>query len=647
MTTILATLLNADSLYYSTGKSPLSDAEYDALREQFRKQDPNHPYFSTVGAKIPVDSKAVQHRIVAGSQEKVKNPQEVHQWGQRGGKKGYKMQWKLDGYTLVLQYDLGILNEAASRGDGEIGESVLWNAVLMSSIPKRLPVPFTGDVRGEVVLSKVLFQKYFTPLGYSNPRNAVAVIRDQKGTGLAQYLDFIAFDFNELGEDQGFTTEQERTDFMTALGFTTVEGELVPSVKELIPTFTQFESRREQYDYEVDGVVVRYEDLGEQQAVGSTSDLRPRGQRCIKFANDEAETTCIGYELTIGSTGAIIPTLKFNPVELGGARVSSVLGCNFSLLKERGIHVGDKVVLSRRGGVIPYVESVVSPGVNRQPILPPEYCPCCGSKTHQVGAYLRCTNEECEGRGFRLLLLWAQKREIKGLGETLLQALYDEYNIRYPADLYRLDYATLSGVQMSGRCLGSGATQVLEELEKSKQCPIEELVGSLGVKHLGRREAENIMERTGIRTLEGWFQLTAEQLLAVEGYKDIKAQGIVQGLIKARPLIDALLEVGVKWYYPDTVSVLKVVSKTLHGEVLVFTGAIQKLDTKGDRYTRKRMQDLAVANGASIEEDIKKGVTMLVTADVNAPKPSSKMVKANKLGIRITSEEEFFTLLGL
>jgi DNA ligase (NAD+) len=639
---LLNELLNADALYYSTGKSPLSDAEYDSKRDEFRALEPQHPYLKTVGAKLAANAKPVKHRLISGSQEKLKSPEEIQAWAVKGGKLGYKEQWKLDGYTLVLTYLEGILTEAASRGDGEVGESVLWNAVLLSSVPKRLSRAFTGDVRGECVLSKTKFAKFFAPLGYSNPRNAVAVIRDQKGTGMAEHLDFIAFDIN-VEPQMDFKTETERTLFMQALGFTTVDGWLAETPQQIQSIWANLAEQRSKYDYEVDGVVVRYESIAEQQQAGTTSDFRPKGQKCIKFANDEAETTCIGYEITMGSTGALIPTLKFNTVELGGAKVSSVLGCNFPLLKERGIHVGDKVILSRRGGVIPYVESVSAPGADRKAIEAPKECPYCGSKTFEEGAYVKCSNEDCEGRGFRQLLSWVRKREIKQLGETLLQELYDNHSIKFPQDLYTLTYPVLSQVQLSGRTVGTGAKTVLAEIEKSKQCPLTDLMGSVSIKLLGRREAELIMGKTGIKSLGEWFSLTESQLLSVEGYQDTKANAIVAGIKKARPVILALVEAGVEWFVeaPKTT----VPGGALSGQVLVFTGAIQKCDATGARFTRKRMQELAKNAGADLSDEVRDGVTMLVTAEVDST--SSKMKKAKQLGVKIVHENDFFSGLGL
>lgn len=367
--TLLGRLLEADFEYYTKGKSLWSDNEYDRMREEFKALDPSHPYHQTVGARIPADAKKVTHRLVAGSQEKIKTEDELMSWAEKNTQPGFVMQWKLDGSTLVLQYTDGCLVEAATRGDGIIGESVLWNVLLMPSVPKRLPIPFTGDVRGEVILSKAKHESIFKPLGYSNPRNSVAVIRDQKGTDLAQHLDFIAFDMVAL-DGEKCTTELACVATLTTLGFTPVYTLSIKSAQDLWSAFQKFEEKLPAFEYEADGVVARYDVVAAQAALGLSSDNRPKGQRSIKFANNEAETTVVGVEFTIGSTGRINPVIALNPVECGGVIISSVTGNNFQFIQENlgGICIGDKVVIERCGGVIP--------GIVR--VIPRYSCPHCG-----------------------------------------------------------------------------------------------------------------------------------------------------------------------------------------------------------------------------------------------------------------------------
>ena len=642
---LLKELLEADFLYYTEGKSTLSDNEYDRKREQFKALEPGHPYLKSVGAPVPVNAKKVTHRIVAGSQEKIKSEEELVGWaGQTRG--NYVEQWKLDGATLVLQYTDGCLMEAASRGDGEVGESVLFNVVNMPSVPKRLPYPFTGDIRGEVVLSKGNFAQFFAPLGHSNPRNSVAVLRDQKGSGLAKHLDVVAFDLVEL-DGHEYATELNKVAVLGEFGFTHVETVVVTEKNDLWRVFTEFESRRSAYQYEVDGVVVKFSSLADQAALGSSSDNRPKGQRSIKFANDEAETTILAVELTIGSTGAIIPTAKVNPVECGGVIISSILMNNFKYIQEElgGACIGDKCVIERAGGVIPHMREVF-PRYNHtqrlgQPIVAPEKCPFCGSTLIEEGAHIRCKNQECEGLGYQKVMQWVTKRDIKGCGDVTLQGMYDEGLITEPQHLYTLPKAawvTVLGLKT--------AENLLKEIEKSKECPLNELMGSVCIKFLGRRECEIIMEKTGIDSVGKWFDLTEGTLLSIGGYKETKAKAIVAGIEKAKPVILALISAGVKPTMPEAKPAPKATTgKPFSGQTLLFTGKIEKCDGNGERYTRKKMQALAKDQGAVVVDDFMPGITMLITAEMTST--SSKMQKAKKAGVKIVSEEDFFAMLGV
>jgi DNA ligase (NAD+) len=680
---LLPKLLQADHDYYVRVKPILSDNEYDRMAERFCALEPNHPYSRKVGAKVPVDARKVTHRIVAGSQDKLKSPDEIKNWVKDNIRPtdGYLQEWKLDGMTLVLQYTDGCLTEAATRGDGEVGESVLFNAVNIPSIPKRLPVPFTGDVRGELLLSKTKYTEFFQPLGHKTCRNSVAVVRDQKGTNLARHLDLIVFEYEPLDPLDGrwvYPTEQMRIEFMRNLGFRPVESIFCQDAVGIQNAFkTYFVTNRDEFDYEADGTVVKMNSVQAQKTLGMSSDNCPKGQKAIKFANDTAESTIIGVELTIGSTGAIIPTLKYNPVDIQGVTCKSVLANNFPYLMELGgVCIGDKVVIERAGGVIPHIKEVF-PRYDHQTkerigelIVAPSTCPFCDEPLVVDGASTKCINESCEGRGIQVVKQWITKRNILFIGDVLLQALYDNGTVTQPQDLYKLTYSTLERVRVGNGVLGTAnAHRIIGEINKSRNCDLNDLMGSVCIKFLGRRECEIIMEKTGIDTIDGWFSLTATYLLSVGGYKDKKAYTIVKGIQRARPMIEALLE-AIKINekeLPPTVDFHPLFNQlkeapmpgfgngdprsqvkgemVLMGDTLLFTGKIERCDDKGERFTRKRMQDLAAKQGARIEEDFRPSVTMLVTAEMDST--SGKMKKAKAAGIKIVSEADFFKMLGM
>ena len=654
----LAELLSADYEYYTDGKSTLSDAEYDFKKKAFKEANPDHPYCRTVGAPPPAGTVTVRHAIPAGSQDKLADHDDIVSWVAKMPGETYSIGYKGDGITLVLTYKGGMLVEAATRGDGITGESVLANAILMSSIKKQLREPLDIIVRGETMLFKENFIKHFVPLGYSNERNSVACIRDQKGTGLAKYLNFVSFDiFSEDGSPVTTSlgtaaTERDNYNTMVYLGFSPIIT-VFDIRPELIGEYhRKFESEKDAAPYITDGTVVRCQSLATQAKLGMTTNMCPRGQRCIKWVADTAETTVTDYELTMGSTGAIIPTFKMNTVVIGGTEVSSVLMNNFGYVAKKGAGIGDKVLISKRGGVIPHLEKLISKGENHKDITPPSKCPWCNSDTKLVvskidedSATLYCTNEDCEGRGVQKVKAWTKKVGVLFVGDVLLQELYDNHDVKMPHDLYRLTEEYLSKIVIGGSVYGANAKRTMAELEKSKSLPLHVFIGSLCVPFLGREEAKNIMEKLNIKYLPQFINIQVADLLSVEGYKDTKARAIVSGLQEVREEVMALLAAGVVVTDEEPTKVAPVTSGSLSGSSFCFTGAIIKIDSDGKRFTREKMQALAVANGGSVTDKVKAGTTYLVQADPTST--SSKTEAAKKVGTKIISEDEFFSMVGM
>jgi len=276
-----------------------------------------------------------------------------------------------------------------------------------------------------------------------------------------------------------------------------------------------------------------------------------------------------------------------------------------------------------------------------EPIVAPDTCPFCGKPVVLEGAHTKCVNSECLGRGFQKVMQWVVKRDIKGLGDVTLGNLYDLGYVRTPADLYNLDYLVLEDL------VGEKTSdKLIEALQKSKHCLLSELMGSVCIRFLGRRECEIIQEKTGISTVNGWFNLTVKDLLSVGGYQERKATEIVEGIYQTKGLIMALLKAGVVPYIEEAAAPAP--SQTglpLSGQILLFTGRIDRCDASGVRFTRKRMQQLAKDEGAQVVDDFDSSVTMLVTAELNST--SSKMKKAQKSGTKIVSEDDFFTMIGI
>jgi len=358
-------LEQAAEAYYNTSIPVMSDEQYDLLIEQLREIDPDHPLLYKVGAR-PMGV-TFKHSIPAGSQEKLKDKNAFDRWirqAQDYGCRRYALGYKYDGLTAVLDYANGKLVRGLLRGDGIEGEDISANIVKMKNVKLCLPSSFTGSLRGEIILAKSDFEKYFKPLAYTNPRNSASgVCRDQKGTGLCEHLSIIYFDIigNEGGE-----TEEDRLAYAKSLGLEVAETCFFSDPEEMWQHWIELASKRDALDYEIDGTVVRVNDINIQKAMGATSDLRPKSQRCLKFEAQGALSELLSVELSIGSNGAIIPTAKLKPVQIGGVTVSSALLGNFQEIERLGIAVGDTVYISRRGDVIPKIEHLIDKPADRK-----------------------------------------------------------------------------------------------------------------------------------------------------------------------------------------------------------------------------------------------------------------------------------------
>ena len=571
--------------YYNTHTPLMSDEEYDTLIDKLRAVDPSHTLLQKVGAR-PMGV-TFRHNIPAGSQEKLKDKAAFDKWVEqtRGfGCRKFVKGLKLDGLTIVLDYCQGRLTRALSRGDGFQGGDLTANVIQMDNVKQELPVPFTGSLRGEMILSKSKFAEHFAPLGYTNPRNSASgVSSDQKGSGLCQHLKVIYFDC--IGDD-GSTTEEERLQFMAKhLELDVVETDIFDDTAEMWESWASLASIRDSLDYEIDGVVVRANEIAVQNLMGSTADLRPKAQKCIKFEAQGAVTELLSVELTIGSNGAIVPTGKFRPVQIGGVTVSSSLLSNFDEIKRLDIAVGDTIYVSRRGDVIPKIERVIDRPTTRHPILPPETCIVCGAKTEFFGAYLLCTNDGCVGTEFRRLLKYVKKRDIKFLGEETLAELYENHNIKTPPDLYTLTEEYLSKVPRGMGIVGEGAKVIIEEIDKSKIVQLKDLLGCLCIPMLGRRQTEILMG-LGVDTLDKFFNITADELMKLPGFKDAKSTAIVNGIQAARLLIGKMTQILILQENKKEEPIMASGNK-LAGRQFCFTGAIEKCDESGKRFSAR------------------------------------------------------------
>ncbi|MFA5379334.1 MAG: hypothetical protein WC455_26495 [Dehalococcoidia bacterium] len=665
----------AAQLYYTPGcESSLTDDEYEELMTELRAIDPSDPRLTRVGTPYSADDLRDKrnHSIPMGSLDKT-----------TGGVSGFA-EWydktraaldvarltvnvslKMDGNSVALQYDSGVLVEAISRGDGEVGESLTANAVKWMGAPTTLSAPFTGTVRGEAILYKSEFEKLKAKdPTLTNPRNVGSgILGRTDGTG-NELIRFLAFNLVDPRIKPASLDVKLRA--AEKLGFDTVDYKIFDGTRDEVVAaveayFAEVEANRDNLQFEIDGLVAMVDDCQFQQSMTKDrqDELRPKYGKAIKFETQKAMTRIVGCTITLGHTGAIIPTAILEPVFVGGVTVSNVLLNNWNADSESPsaahVAIGDIVEIARQGDVIPKIIRIVTQAENRQIIEEPKTCPVCGAPTTRTargkeGVVTYCTGTECSGSSTGKIKHYIGSSDkgagIMGVGDSVLEALTTTGLVKTPADLYRLTADQLVnltiGTSKSGtpiRLGNSRTTSLLAEIEKSKTLPLHKFLGALGIDLLGRRRVEIIAKEQGLTTLADW--LDEEKLKVIPG--DVIRKSITEGLQKSRSIIDDLLSVGVivnpliPLDTPTTTlatiddGVLKDGPKKIAGSTFCWTGT-------------RDLVDEVIAAGGIQKSGISKGLDYLVQKD--ATSSSNKTLKAEALGTKIISIETLRAVLA-
>ena len=642
-------------LYYN--RTPeISDAEFDALEDELQSLDPDHPALSEVGAAIAPDAAmsfgagssvdlsiaglpTKQHKIPMGSLDKVTEDR-LDDWAKKAGPL-FLVQEKLDGISLEIEYERGRMVDAITRGDGFTGEVVTHNAVHFQHVRKDLGVPFTGSVRGEVILRKSVFEAHFVGEDFANPRNTVSgTVRKKHGDlSLTRHLEMFFYDV--IAEGRKFATESEKMDFL--------EGELklrlaatrrevdVAGVRAIYLEYQGDEGhagRRFELDYEIDGLVVRADSIAKQEELGTLRN-RPRFAMAYKFPSVGRETVLRDVEWTLGIGGRVTPVARVEPVQVGGVTVSNITLHNADYIRGLGLRKGDLVLVERKGDVIPQIVRVVEPRYGEEPPLPTK-CPVCEAGLELVGKHFRCPNRECPGKPYGDLMKYVFAMEIDSLGEKWVQILIDHGLVADPADLYSLAVEKLVELERMGDTL---AAKVVKNIADSRNPTLDQFIASLNIPEFSAQRVQVLME-AGYDTIEKLESATVEDLSSVKGFGEILAEKAVNGLRARKERIAKLLAAGVtiRKHEPRVAA-----AGPLLGKTFCFTGAIHRVDpATGKTYTRKQMEDFVAKNGGRALSDVTAKLDYLVLADPQSK--SSKAEKARKLGTKILSEEDFFTL---
>ncbi|HEL1032537.1 TPA: NAD-dependent DNA ligase LigA [Streptococcus equi subsp. zooepidemicus] len=645
----LTDLLNQYRQEYYTNDAPsVSDSEYDKLYRELVELEQTYPAYilkdsptQLVGGTILTGFQKYQHQYPLFSLQDAFSREELNAFDQRiksaFPEAEYLAELKIDGLSISLVYEAGVLKVGATRGDGTIGENITENIKNIKDIPKRLSQALDVTIRGEAYMSRQAFktineerQENGEP-EFANPRNAAAGTLRQLDTRIVAKRQLATFLYQEVGLEAA-DSQQRTLERLADLGFSVNSHYLLSSSMNDIWDFIQsIEATREELPYEIDGVVVKVNQLAIQEELGFTVKA-PRWAIAYKFPAEEKEAEIVSVDWTVGRTGVVTPTANLTPVQLAGTTVSRATLHNVDYIAEKDIRIGDTVVVYKAGDIIPAVLRVVEAKRSNQTPMPiPTACPSCQSQLvhFEDEVALRCINPLCPSLIQRSLEHFASRQamNIAGLGPAVVEKLYSAGLVHDVADIYRLsleDLLTLDGIKEKS------AEKLLAAIEQSKANSAEKLLFGLGIRHIGAKASRLILETYG--DLETLLSVTAEELAQIDGLGLVIGQSLVQYFQQdqAAQLLAELKSAGVNLAYlgqrPDR-------QAELFGLTVVLTGKLEKLNRT---QAKEKLEQL----GAKVTGSVSKKTDLVVAGS----EAGSKLVKAQQLGIRIEDEDWLLNL---
>ena len=643
-------------LYHVLDEPEISDVEFDRLFEELQGLEQEHPDLITpdsptqrVGAPPSERFQKVRHLTPMGSLEKVSDDGGLLKWAEDVRKRldsdepvAYVIEPKIDGLAINLTYEDGVLTRGATRGDGVQGEEVTVNLRTIPSVPLKMrgdDAPRVAEARGEVYMPLSGFRELnerVAELGQKlapNPRNAAAGSLRQKDSSITASRPLAVWVYG-LGAAEGLqlASHWETLEWLREHGFRTNPfAERLESIEEVAKRCAEWERRRTDLDYEIDGIVIKVDSL-EQQAILGALHQRPRWARAFKWAPMTAETTLNKIAIRVGRTGALNPWAMLEPVQVGGVTVSRATLHNEEDINRKDIREGDKVIVQRAGDVIPQVVGPVLPHAkSTKPFRMPKKCPLCGAEIvrPEGEAMHRCPNRACPSRGLETLNNWVMAAaDIEGVGEQLVRRLWQLGLVRSLPDLYRLTKEQL--LELDG-FQEKSATNVIAAIEGSKGVPFSRVLFGLNIPDVGWVTAQNLARHFG--TVEQLAAASQEDVVVVEGIGPERAEAIVEWFSDAenRALVAELEQLGLRFEAgPEE----RPVEGPLSGSTYVVTGTLED-------FSREEARKALEEKGAKVGDSVSKKTTGVIVGE----SPGSKLAKAEQLGVPVLDEKALKKLL--
>ena len=637
-------------LYYTLDASTMSDYEYDRLYRRLQELEAAHPEEITpdsptqrVGDAVLNDFAEVRHPVPLESLEDVFDGDEVKGFLSKVletlPRAEYSVEPKVDGLSVALEYRDGQFYQGATRGDGRVGEDVTGNLRTVRSIPKNLPEKLPRlIVRGEVYMARSVFDRINEGLELegkpllANPRNAAAGSLRQKNPKVCakRQLDIAVFNL-QLVEGRSFATHSETLDYLREQGFPVIPHTVLRDPEEILEQIRKLGDNRMDFPYDIDGAVVKLNDLSDRSILGSTAKC-PKWAVAYKYPPEQKESRVADIVVQVGRTGVLTPKAVLEPVRLAGTTVTNATLHNQDYITEKDIRIGDTVVVQKAGEIIPEIVSVVKEKrpEGTKPYHLPDKCPVCGAAVLRDpdGAAVRCTGAECPAQLLRNMIHFASRdaMDIDGVGPAVLQQLIESGLVSNPADLYDLRAEQLEGLDRMGK---KSAQNAVDAIARSKENDLWRLIFALGIRQVGAKAAKILATHFG--SMDGLRRATAEELTEIDDVGAVTADYITHWMQsdQAADLLARLQKAGVNMECHQ-----ELVDRRFAGMTFVLTGALT-------RFTREEAGEMIELRGGKVSSSVSKKTTYVVAGE-NA---GSKLKKAGELGVSVLSEEEFLALL--